>query len=151
VKKFFIMLGVWFVLVVSVIVGSLVYSQIKSSRFDETAIPYLEEVVPALSHWQPDEIRSLMAQDTLARTSEEEFARAIRIFSQLGPLQSMQKPEFNRNQVAKSSDGKTRPIVEYTIEAQYERGDAVITINLIRQDGQLAIYHFGISSEVLAQ
>lgn len=148
-KTFFILLGSWFVLIIAVIIGSIVYSQYKTSEYDEAAVVYLERVIPELSKWDAEKTRQLMTPESLDKIPAEQFTGAIKLFSRLGELRSIETPKFSELRSDEKDQTGQDTIIEYTIDAKYANGDALITINLQYKDGQFAIYHFKLSSKVL--
>jgi hypothetical protein len=149
VKKFFIMLGTWFVLIITVIVGSIVYSQYKTSEYDEAAVTYLERVIPELSKWDAEKTRQLMTPESLDNIPAEQFVGAINLFSRLGELRSIETPKLSEVRSEEKDQKGQDTIIEYTIDAKYANDDATITINLRYKDGHFSIYHFKLSSKIL--
>ncbi|MBW2503041.1 MAG: hypothetical protein JRE16_00575 [Deltaproteobacteria bacterium] len=144
-KKYFLMLGIWFVVILGIIAGSAVYNHYKSSRYDESAHIFLKKTVPQLSNWDVDQIRLLMAPEALERISDTTYNATITLFAKMGRLLSFDKPKFSQIHL----EDKDRAIVEYTIDAKYENGDAILTVNLLHEDGEFKIYHFNVQSSAL--
>lgn len=150
-KKFFLMLAAWFVVIVSVIVGSIVYDKLKTSKYDDTAIPYLTQVVPQISTWDPQVVKSLMSEDALASIPDEKLVEVVGLFSRMGALTELDEPRFRDVHSEQGVNGATRTVVEYAVDAVYEQGEAQLTINLLHQDGRYRVQHFNLSSEALTQ
>jgi hypothetical protein len=136
-KKFFFMLGTWFVVIIAVIGGSILYDRYKTSEFDE------------ISQWNPTKTKALMASEVAATITEEKFAQAMDLFSRLGQLQSVEEPKFIEVHSGKQGDIGDQTIVEYEIDAKYATGDATINLKLLFRDGLFEIYNFNFSSEAL--
>lgn len=148
-KKFFILLSLWFVTIISVIGGSFIYDHYKTSEFDAAAAPYIKIIIPKLSAWDPETTKGLMAPEVLSSIPEENIARAMTLFSRLGSLQSMDEAKFDEvHEVQEDGIGK-QTLVEYNVDAKYENGDAVINLKLLSRGGTFEIYRFNISSEIL--
>ena len=145
------MLGTWFVVITVVIGGSILYDQYKTSEFDDRAVPYIKEVIPEISQWNPTKTKSLMASEVAATISDEKFAQAMNLFSRLGSLQSINEPKFIEVHTGKQGDIGTQTIVEYDIDAKYTNGDATINLKLLFRDGLFEIYNFNVSSEALLE
>jgi hypothetical protein len=148
-KKFFFLLGTWFVVIVAVIGGSFLYDRYKTSEFDDRAVPYINEVIPAISQWNPTKTKALMAPEIAATISEEKFAQTMDLFSRLGQLQSVEEPKFIDVHSGKQGDIGEQTIIEYQIDVQYANGEATINLKLLFRDGLFEIYNFNFSSEAL--
>lgn len=149
-KKFFILMAVWFVTIMAVFAGSTIYDRYKSSEYDAVAGPYLQKIIPELSKWDPAITRGLMAAEVSSTIPEENFTQAMTLFSRLGTLQSLGEPSFDQvDQLA--TDKGTLPIVIYDIDAKYANADAVINLKLLFRDGIFEIYRFNFSSELLLE
>ena len=112
-------------------------------------MPYLKMVVPELSKWDPEIIKSYMTSQSLQGTSEEKLVTIVSYLSKLGNLERMEDPEFLQVDVVRTNDYSEINIVTYKIGAQYENGDAVISIGLLDQGGSFRIHNFNFNSEIL--
>lgn len=149
-RKFFILLITWLVTIIVIIVGSELYDQHKASEYDDSAVPYIKEVIiPELSKWDPATTKTLMASEVTADISEEKFNHAMTWFSKLGALQSVGDPKFVDVHIGNQADVGVQTIVEYNIDVQYAGGDATINLKLLARDGSFEIYNFNFSSEAL--
>ncbi len=148
--KIFVMLMVcWFIAMVSVVVGVYVYKHKQAAEYDALAVPYIKQVIPELSQWNPDTTRQLMAPEALEGISEEMFVEVIRVFSKMGSLETVGEPEFKKAYTAEET--KIDTVVAYTTTAKYEYGDAKIAIQLLVRDGSLEVFRFNLSSETLSE
>jgi hypothetical protein len=148
-KKFFFLLGTWFVVIIAVIGGSFLYDRYKTSEFDDRAVPYIKEVIPEISQWNPTKTKALMASEVAADISDEKFAQAMDLFSRLGQLQSVEEPKFIDVHSGKQGDIGEQTIIEYQTDVQYANGEATINLKLLLRDGLFEIYNFNFSSEAL--
>ena len=148
-KKFFFLLGTWFVVIIAVIGGSFLYDRYKTSEFDDKAVPYIKEVIPKISQWNPQKTKDLMAPEVAATISEEKFTQAMDLFSKLGQLQSVQEPKFIDEHSGKQKDVGEQTIIEYEVDSKYANGDATINLKLLFRNGLFEIYNFNFSSETL--
>jgi hypothetical protein len=149
-KKFFILMAIWLVTIMAVFAGSILYNRHQSSGYKAMAGPYIRKIVPEISKWDPATTRSLMAPEVSATIPEENFTRALAMFSRLGALQSMAEPKFDQVHQDLQTDIGKQTIIVYDIDAKYENGDAVINLKLLDKGDSLQIYRFGVSSEILA-
>jgi hypothetical protein len=150
-KKFFILMAIWFVTIMSVFAGSVLYDQYQASEYDAIAGPYIRGIIPEISKWDPVITKALMAPEVSATIPDENFAQAMAWFSRLGALQSMEAPKFDQVQQNLNTDIGIRTIVVYNIDAKYENGDAVIKLKLFDKGESLEIYRFDFSSETLLE
>ncbi|MDH3453957.1 MAG: hypothetical protein OEL80_02345 [Desulfuromonadales bacterium] len=144
-------MAVWLVTIIAVFAGSILYNQYQSTEYDAMAGPYIRKIIPEISKWDPATTRALMAPEVSATMPEEDFTRALALFSKLGVLQSMAEPKFDQVHQDLQTDIGKQTIVVYDIEAKYENGDAVINLKLLDKGDALQIYRFGVSSEILAE
>jgi DNA/RNA endonuclease YhcR with UshA esterase domain len=151
VKKFFVMLAIWFVAIIAIIIATWVYPKFQSGDYDELAIPYLKRIIPELSQWDPIATRALMVREVSASIPDEKFNRGMDLFSKLGTLQSLNEPKFEHVYRDQGTIIGKQTIVEYITEAKYANGDATINMKLLDRDGHFEIYHFNISSQTLQE
>lgn len=150
-KKFFILLALWFVTIVAVIVGSIIYNLYQASEYSDIAVPYIKKVVAEVSNWDNATTRALMVPEVSEAIPEDKFTQTMLWFSKLGELQSMEEPEFQEVHSGGKTDIGMQTIVEYEIDAKYENGDALINIKLLDRNGFFELYRFNLSSEVLLE
>jgi hypothetical protein len=151
VKKFFLMMGLWAVAIVTIIVGSGVYTRFQSSDYDDVAGPYIKKALPEISTWDPDKTRALMTPEISAGIPEQDFTKAMAWFSRLGALQSMDEPDFIKAYLGQDTSIGKLNLLEYEVDAKYANGDAVINLKLIDKGGAFEIYRFNFSSETLIE
>ena len=148
-KKYFVLIALWVVSIAAAVGGLEIYRSYQGVEFDKTAIPYIREVIPKISKWNPETARALMNQEISATIPDEKFTRAMRYFSKLGTLQGIDKPEFQEAHVDQETDIGKQTIVEYKIAAQYENDEAEIVLQLVEKGDTFEIYRFNFSSELL--
>ena len=78
-KIFAMLLAGWFVVMVSVVIGVYVYKHKQAAEYDVLAVPYIKQVVPKLSQWDPGTTRELMAPE--AFRSSDSVWRAFNIMN----------------------------------------------------------------------
>jgi hypothetical protein len=139
----------WFVVVTTIIVGSLLYDRYQPSDYDVLAVPYIKTIVPEFSQWDSEKARALMVPEVSSTISEEKFSQIMTLFSRLGALQSMAEPKFEKVYTNQPTNFGSQIIIEYEVDAKYTNGDALISVKLLEREGSLQIYNFNISSELL--
>lgn len=123
---------------------------IKAERFNETAIPYLEQVLPKLTSWQYPELEMLLSPTAKTVFASEKVRAAYQEFSQLGQLQSMSRPEFMGNRSETIEELGEVELIAYQVPLEFETGPAVIKLNLASDGQRYYIHHFGIHSHIFA-
>ena len=128
-----------------------VYTGYKQSQYKESAVPYIKEVIPAISEWNAEKAKQFFVPSTFDNVSEEEFEKLFCWFSKLGRLQSIEEPEFNQVYSGATVQEGANTIVTYTVLAHYENGDAQIIIRLLDLGDSFEVYHFNINSKALIE
>lgn len=147
--KYFALIAGWLITMMIIVGGSIFYKKFQGAEYDERAIPYLKGVIPEISQWNPVKTKALMVPEIAATIPDEKFARAMTFFSQLGALQSMDEPGFEKAFIDEETDLGKQTIIEYNVVTHYENGEAEINFKLLERDGRFQIYRFNFSSEVL--
>lgn len=148
-KPLGIILGSLFLVIALVVATVNVVTWYKSTQYEDTAVPYIKTAIPVLSKWDAESIKEFMAPKVLEQTTDENFSKIIKYFSNLGSLNSFEEPEFSDVYTGTNPEEGTQTIVNYTVDAVYENGDAVITISLLKSGNSFKIYKFHISSRAL--
>jgi len=143
------LIAFWAVSMLIIIGGSIFYKQYQGSEYDKLAIPYIQNVIPVISSWDPVATKALMVPEIAATIPDDKYARAMDFFSQLGALQSLEEPEFTKAHVDQETDIGQQTILEYKVDARYANGAAEIDLKLLERGGSFEIYRFNFSSEVL--
>ena len=123
---------------------------IKAERFNETAIPYLEQALPKLTSWQYSELDMLLSPTARAVFASDKVRAAYEGYSRLGPLQSMSRPEFMGNRSETIDELGDVELIAYQVPLEFETGPAVIKLNLAGDGQRYYIHHFGIHSQIFA-
>jgi hypothetical protein len=150
-KKFFIMLAIWFLTIVSIYVGSRIYEDNQGNQYTDTAVPFTKQVVTEISKWDPEITKKLMSPEILATIPEDRFVRAMTWFSKLGALQEMEEPEFEKLYIGEKTEIGAQTLIEYTVAAKYENGEALINIKLRDKDDGFDVYRFNLRSSTLTE
>jgi hypothetical protein len=150
-KKFFILMALWFVTIMAVFAGSVIYDRYKTSEYDVIAEPYIERIIPEISKWDPVATKQLMAAEISSDIPDENFAQVMTLFSRLGAFQSMGKARFKELSEDQETDMGKQTLVEYNVETKYENGDAVVNLKLLLRNGTFEIYRFNFSSKILSE
>jgi len=147
VKKFIIYVVFVFVTGFSAYFG---YYAVLSSRYDATAGPYIQEVLPAISQWNPDILKQYMAPEIAKTVTTEDLEALMGALAKIGSLQSIGEFSFKNKAAVDNVMLDNYPIITYEVDAQYSTGDAKVTISFLDREGSYDLYHFNFQSEALA-
>ena len=123
---------------------------IKADRHDATAIPFLEAAMPMVTSWQYHRLKPLLSPGARQDFENEQVRSAYQAFSQLGQLQSMDRPRYSTSYAGTSQELGDVDVVEYQVTLQFDTGPALIKIKLVTNGESYFIHHFGIQSEIFA-
>ena len=139
---------------IALLIGGLVlYSfwyGIKADRYEETAIPYLESALPKLTSWQYEQLKPLLSPTARKDFENEKLRAAYLLFSQLGQLKSMGKPQYITDRFDSSTELGDIEVIDYQVALQFDSGPAMIKIKLIADGQSYYVQHFGFHSEIFA-
>ena len=150
-KKFLKWLGIAILVVVVLIAGIYIWVSFTASKYNETAIPYIEKVMPELSKWDVSVAKQYMSPEALQSVSDEDFGKLMKFLSKIGSLKSIEEPQFQKVNSSVTAGTGTLTTVIYAFTAHYENGDATITLRLKPVDSGYEIYYFNVNSMVLAE
>ncbi len=125
------------------------YGAYQSSQYDGTAIPYIQEVLPKISTWDPEIVKQCMAPEVLQNVTDENLKDIMEALAQIGELQSIGEMKFKKKATGGVGDLVQQPVITYTVNAQYSSGATIVTIALLDKGGSYAVYHFNFESEAL--
>jgi hypothetical protein len=141
---------IFFALLIGGLVLYSLWYGIKADRYEETAVPYLESALPILTSWQYEQLKPILSPAARLDFENKKLQAAYRLFSQLGQLKSIGKPQYisNRNDTSKALGDFE--IINYQVPLQFDSGPAVIKITLVADGKSYYIRHFGFHSEIFA-
>lgn len=90
----------------------------------------------------------MLSPRALAEFETDNGQAIYRLFTQLGDLESIGKPQYISNKSESSSGLGEVEIVSYSVPVVFESGPAVIKILLAANGRSYFIHHLGISSEI---
>ncbi len=149
-KRFLKVFGFVLFAVLLGIAGFNTYMWKQASQYEETALPYVKAVVPELTTWDTDVIKSYMAEEIVRKTTDENFVKIIEYLSRMGKLIKAEEPSFAAVNTGAGVDGINKTYISYNIDAVFEKGEGVINIVLLDKGDSFEIQKFHISSLALA-
>lgn len=145
-KKILKWLGIVLLGIILLFILVAAYTGYKQSEYKETAVPYINKVIPVISEWDAEKAKPFFVPSTFDNVSKDDFEKLFRWFSKLGSFQSMEEPEFNQVLSGATIREGASTIVTYTVLTHYENGDAQITIRLLDLGKSFEVYHFNVNS-----
>ena len=151
-KKKLLTLFLFLAIVAASVIGGFHYhSAKKEAEFKSTAVPFVKQVIPQLSQWDPELSFSLMAPEALRKVQKDYFVKVVEAMSKLGTLEELQEPVFAEVYSGSTLKGQEQTIVSYEVDARYSSGPAEITISLINRGDSFAVNSFDVRSEALRE
>jgi hypothetical protein len=150
-KKILKGLGIAFLLLVILFVGIGVWTGYKSAAYKETAVPYIKIVVPEISKWDHALMKSYMSPETFEGVTDANFEKVVSYLGKMGALISMEEPVFQTVSSSATVQNGAATIVNYSVLAKYENGDANISISLKEVEDSFEVYKFNLNSMALAE
>lgn len=134
--------------VISVIVLVMLSTIYTESRLKKTALPYVNNVVPLISSWDPDLIMSFFSQELLDQIDKDEFIAMIDAISQLGDLEGFDPPVFSAVSTRINLADRLKRTVDYNVNAKYSNANAMISIGLEEFEDDFKIYGLHFESDI---
>ena len=127
------------------------YGYYQSSQYDGTVIPYIQEMLPKLSTWDPVIVKQFMAPEVLRTVPDEDLKNIMGALAGIGELQSIGEMKFKKKATGGVGDLVQQSVITYTVNAQYSSGETIVTIALLDKGGVYEVYHFNFESAALFQ
>ena len=125
------------------------YGYYQSSQYDDTVVPYIQEILPKLSTWDPEIVKEFMAPAVLRTVTDENLKSIMEALAQIGELQSIKEVKFKKKATGGAGDLVQQPVITYTVTAQYSTGETIVTLSLLDKGEAYEVYHFNFESEAL--
>ena len=150
-KKLLLLFAFLACVALTVVFGFRYFSSHKAAEYAPRAIPYIKQVIPELSKWEPAVARSYLAAEFLAKTSDERLKAVLDVMSKLGKLERLEEPRFVEIYAGSSLKGEKQTVLSYQADAHYSNGTALITLALLDRGDHFEVYNFNIQSQALLQ
>lgn len=129
------------------------YLAAKGKSLDESSKAYAEESVPAIvKGWTKDELTK-RASPQLAKIIADNGAKVDLLFKKgalMGDFERITTIEGGVN-MTYFDDKPTPTTANYTVNAKFKNGDAIIVIRLVQTESQWKMLYFNISSQLLME
>jgi len=147
-KRFFVVLGVVFAVLLVVMGVFIGFAAYKGSKLDASSKAYVDaNVPPIVSTWSEAELLKRASPELLKVVSAEELSLLFKKLSQLGSLVKYEEAKGNSNIVFTSAEGKVIT-ANYVAKATFDKGSATIQIRLIEKNGQWKLLRFYVDSPI---
>ncbi|MFT7491254.1 MAG: hypothetical protein ACI80S_000836 [Pseudohongiellaceae bacterium] len=145
-KKTLKIVGIVFLLFITLLIILISYSYFKSEQYNNAAIPYIKAKIPELSSWNSEVMEKYLTPKTEENNTSEYLKQSTLQLSTLGQLKNVEEPQFvNIDSEATPLNGK-QTIATYNVLSRYENADVTIRIRLLEVDGAFEVYSFYIDS-----
>jgi len=106
---------------------------------------FINYAFPVLSKWNLQEVKPLLAEVTIAASSDEELNEVMSVLEdRLGDLKYFETPELVATANIEPDQGEDSKLQQYQFIAYYETGEAEIDLVLHRQRENNSLYSFNI-------
>jgi hypothetical protein len=148
-KKLFIILGsIFLALIIAAGIG-IAFVAIKGTALDKESKAYADSAIPAIvSTWSEKELLDRASPEFKKAVTIDQLDRLFRWVSALGRLQKCEPAEGHSLMSATTQNGKMVS-AEYAAKAAFEKGEATITLGLIKHGDQWQIINFHVNSPAL--
>ena len=148
-KKFFLIFGAIFLAIIVLGAGGIAYVVVRGSALDKESKAYADAAIPAIvTTWSEKALLDRASPEFKKAVTLDQIDRLFRWFRGLGGLQKCEPLEGNALMSATSQTGK-RISAQYTAKATFERGEATLTLGLIKHGDQWQILKFEVRSPQL--
>ena len=149
-KKLFTILGVIFAVIIVIIVIAAAIFIPRTLKLDREATAYIQDAVPRIvTNWNSQELVDRATPELLAAgKSREKIDNIFVMFQRLGSFKHLDKPEGTVVSSAFTGTGMVT-IGNYKTQAEFEKGEAMIEIQLRRVGDTWKINGFHINSDAL--
>ena len=150
-KKFLKFVGISVVVLVVVISSLLYWAASETDELTAEVTPFIETSMPLVATWDLDKFKHLLSPEGLAGFESERGRKITAFISQVGKLESFDKPIFVKSTSTASTSGEGRSIAIFTVQARFENGDGVLTFTLVRTGSSYLIQSINLSSDIFLE
>ncbi|SRR6266567_2215090 len=144
-KKFLIVLGSIFLVIVVLGAIGIAFVAVRGSALDKESKTYAEAAVPAIiTNWSEKELLDRASPEFRQGASQQQVDQLFGWVSSLGRLQKYDPPQGQALMSATTQSGKVIS-AQYTTKARFEKGEATITLGLIKHGDQWQILRFNVN------
>ena len=143
-KKFLIIVGAVFLLLIAVFCSFIGYSAYKGSLLDRSSAQYIEENIPPIvSTWDPQELIKRCSPELMKTITLEDATNLFSRLKELGQLKIFGKPKGD-SCMNISAQGGNQTTASYSVESEFQNGKAQLNIRLILHGKKWSILGFNV-------
>jgi hypothetical protein len=148
-KKFFIILGSIFLAIIVLGAIGIAVVAVRGIALDKESKAYVEAAIPAIiTNWTEKELLDRASPEFKQAATQQQLDQLFRWVSTLGRLQKYDPPQGQALMSATTQTGKVIS-AQYTTKATFEKGEAIVTLGLIKHGDQWQILRFNVNSPQL--
>jgi hypothetical protein len=145
-KKFLMVMGTIFCGLIVLIIVAATFAAIRGTRLDKESRTYADAAIPAIvSTWSADAFFDRASTELTRQVSANDADRLFRTFGQLGHLKHCD-PAKGQSTISTIIGQPRKITAHYEVSASFEKGDAVIKMDLIKHDNNWQILGFHVDS-----
>ena len=149
VKKFLIVLGSIFLVIILLIVGGIAFVAIRGSGLDRESKAYADAAIPPIvSTWSEKALLDRASPEFKQSVTIDQLDRLFRWLSSLGRLQNCAPAEGHALMSSTTQTGN-RITADYDAKANFDKGEANIHLTLIKHGKAWQIMSFRVNSPAL--
>ena len=148
-KKFFIILGSIFLAIIVLGAIGIAFVAVRGNALDKESKAYADAAIPAIVNaWSEQELLVRASPEFKKAVNQQQLDQMFHWFASLGRLQ---KCDPGQGQALMSATTQTGKVIsaQYTTKATFEKGEAKITVGLIKHADQWQILRFEVHSPQL--
>ena len=108
---------------------------------------YVDSAVPAIARqWDRQELLSRAAPELKEKATPEALDQVFGVLAKLGPMSSYDGAAFRQTTSVAASSGEV-VTATYQAKVHCQKGDALVTIRVLKRDGQWSILNFHVDPE----
>ena len=149
-KKFLIVLGSFFLVIIILVAGGIAFVAVRGTRLDKESKAYADAAIPPIvGAWSEKALLDRASPEFKKAVTIDELDRLFRWFSVLGRLQQVE-PVQGQSLMSATTEYGRRITAHYEAEATFEKGNATIKLSLIKHGDRWQIMGFHVNSSALA-
>jgi hypothetical protein len=150
VKKFFAALGIIFLILIVLGAVGFAFIAMRGNALDKESKAYADSAISAIvTNWDVSALLVRASPEFLQASKNQDLGRGFRWFGSLGRLQKCDPPQGHAIMSATTVTGG-RITARYSAKAIFEKGEATVTLDLIKRGDQWQIFNFAVFSPQLA-
>ena len=148
-KKFLIVLGSIFLAIVVLAAIGIAFVAVRGNALDKESKAYADAAIPAIINgWSQKELLDRASHEFKQAVTQQQLDQMFNWFGSLGPLQKYDPPKGQALMSATTQTGKVIS-AQYATKATFEKGEAAVTLGLIKHGDQWQILKFDVNSPQL--